>query len=83
MPGVVELGVQIGAEAADGEVGIGLLAEALEGDRVEAAERVVVFAAPTAVEQVQPGLEAFVEYVAQAQVQRAVAVGIMVAVAGE
>ncbi len=55
MPDVGELGVEVAAQAADAEIGVRLLAVAFEGDRVEAAERVVVFAAATAVEQVQAG----------------------------
>ncbi|MNN02479.1 hypothetical protein D3C81_1151410 [compost metagenome] len=83
MPGFGDLNVNVTAQAADAEVGVGLLTEALEGNGVEAAERVVVLAAPTAVEQVQAGLEALTEGVAQAQVQRLVAVGVVVTITVE
>ncbi|MNN21604.1 hypothetical protein D3C81_1349330 [compost metagenome] len=69
MPGVAELGIEVGAQAADAEVGVGLLPETLEGNRVEAPVRVVVFTAPMAVEQVEAGLEAFAEGVTEAEVE--------------
>ncbi|MNE74092.1 hypothetical protein D3C80_1701440 [compost metagenome] len=69
MPGVVELGVEVRAQAADAEVGVGFLPEAFESDRVKATVRIVVFTAPATVEQVQACLEAFAEGVAEAQVE--------------
>ena len=83
MPGFGKLGIEVTAQAADAEIGVGLLPEAFKGDRVETAERVVVLATAAAIEQVQAGLETLVKSVAQAQVQRLVAVGIVVTIAGE
>ncbi|MNP21346.1 hypothetical protein D3C76_1139590 [compost metagenome] len=81
IPVLVELGAQVGAQATDGVVGVGGLAETLEGVHVEAPVRVVVLAATTAVEQVEAGLYFVTEVVAQAQVERLVAIGVMVAIA--
>ncbi len=83
VPVVGELGVEVTAQAGDGEVGVRLLADALEGDRVEAAEWIVVLTAALTVQQVQADFDALAERLAQAEVERFVAVSVMVGVTAE
>ena len=83
LPGLVELGVDVRAGAADGVVGIGLLADTLPGSEIIATKAVVIFRLAPAIQQVETHLQLIAELMAQVQAQRLIAIGIMVAVAGE
>src|ERR1700712_2919919 len=82
-PGLIDTRVEVRTQVAELEITVLLLANAVERDWVEQAERVVKLGLAFVIQRVETDFHVVVQPVAEVQAQRLVAVGVVVVIAGE